>query len=233
MTRRPTWPPAAVEVHGSLEAMDLDPDLDLLAAWRDGDRAAARVLLDRHYKMIRCAVATKVPEADIDDVVQKVVVALLEGREKFRGDATFRTYAMKIARNTIAEFYRRRRPTSPLDALTASARDQGGGLSTLLADKQQHRLLLEALRSITLDDQFLLELHYWEKMTAPQLAQVFECSESVIRHRLRGARERLRIAVTKIADEHRELADTLTDLDAWAMRLREALEPELQRFAPR
>jgi RNA polymerase sigma-70 factor (ECF subfamily) len=213
--------------------MGLDPDLDLLDAWRGGDKMAAGKLLDRHYKVIRGAVTTKIPQIEVDDVVQRIILKLLEGREKFRGDATFRTYAMKITRFAIADFYRNRSSTSPLDALEVSVCDHGVGMSTLLADRRQHRLLLEALRSIALDDQFLLELHYWEKMTGPQLAQVFECPESKIRHRLRAAKSRLRTEVEKIAGEHRELADTLTDLDAWAVRLREALEPEFQRVLQR
>ncbi len=224
----PLWPPNHVEASDTLA----DPDLDLLAAWRGGDRRAAKALLARHYKTIRAAVLTKIPDADVDDVVSRVVVALLEGRERFRGDATFRTYAMTVTRRVIGNYYRTRRSTVPLDALEQSAHANGVGMSTLLGDQQQQRLLLEALRSITLDDQFLLELHYWEAMSGPALAQVFECPEPTIRGRLRRAKQRLRVEVEKIAEERRELADTLTDLDAWAQRLREALEVEVQRKGP-
>lgn len=224
-----TWPPARVEVHGNLATVDPDPDLDLLQAWRNGDKKAASQLLARHYDSIRRQVATKVPESEVDDLVQRVIVALLEGRETFRGDAKFKTYAMKVTLNVIADFFRRRRPTSSLDALEVSVSDHGVGPSTLLDGKTNQRLLLEALRSIELGDQFLLELHYWEKMTGPQLAQVYECSEAAIRSRLRRARERLRAQVTRIAQDERELADTLTDLDSWAMKLREALAERLGR----
>lgn len=229
MSKPPIWPPAQVEVHGSMAAMDPDPDLELLQAWRSGDKRAAGQLLERHYRAIRRMVATKITEADIDDTVQRVIVALLEGREKFRGDASFKTYAMKVTRKVIANYYRARRPTASLDALEESVRDHGVGPSTLLADQQDQRLLLEALRSISIDDQFILELHYWEKMTGPQLAQVFECGESAIRHRLRQAKLRIRAELQKIAEENRELADTLTDLDAWARSLREALETKLRQ----
>ena len=173
--------------------------------------------------MIRRAVVTKLPSSDVDDTVQKVIVALLEGRERFRGDATFKTYAMKITRVIIANYYRKRRPTTPLDLLEGSVRDHGAGPSTLLGAQQDQRLLLEALRSVSIDDQFILELYYWEKLTGPQLAQVFECTEAVIRHRIHRAKHKLRAELTKLAHDHRELADTLTDLDAWARSLRAAL----------
>lgn len=229
MTKQPTWPPVQVEVHGSVAAMD--PDLELLAAWRSGDKKAAGVILERYYKLIRRTVATKVPEAEVDDIVQKVVLALHEGRETFRGDALLKTYALKITRNMIASYFRRRRPAP--DVLGSSVRELGVGPSTLMLEQENQRLLLEALRSISIDDQLVLELHYWEKMTGPQLAQVFECPEPTIRSQLRRAKTRLRNQLEELATQHGELADTITDLDAWAQRLREELEPRLMHLQRR
>lgn len=228
MTEPPIWPPAHVEAHGSVAAMD--PDLELLEAWRRGDKHAAGEILDRYYKLIRCTVATKVPDGDVDDIVQKVILALYEGRERFRADAKLKTYAMRVTRNKIADYFSERRRISPVDVLGSSVRDLGAGPSTLLLEQEKQRMLLEALRSVSLDDQLILELHYWEKMTGPQLAQVFECPEPTIRSRLRRAKERLREQLERLAEDHHELADTITDLDAWARKLREELEPGLRRL---
>jgi RNA polymerase sigma factor (sigma-70 family) len=215
------WPPLEVEAHDSVSAMGLDPDLELLTAWREGDKQAAGELLERYYRRIRRVVVTKIPEQDVDDVVQRVIEGLLKNREQFRHDAMFKTYVMAVVRNTIADFFRKQRPTSPLEH---SVHDYGVGLSTMLADKQHQRLLLEALRRLRLDDQILLELQFWEKMTGPELAQVFECKEATIRSRLRRARERLMEEVERLQDDRQELADTVTDLDGWAEQLREEIE---------
>jgi RNA polymerase sigma factor (sigma-70 family) len=227
MSGPPIWPPEHVEVHGSVTAMD--PDLELLAAWRRGDQQAAGRILDGYYKLIRRTIATKIPDRDVDDLVQKVILALYEGRERFRADAKLKTYVMRVARNMIADYYRCRRPTASLDVLGSSAHELGAGPSSLLAQQEQQRLLLEALRSVSLDDQLLLELHYWEKMTGPQLAQVFECAEPTIRSRLRRAKARLRDRLDQLVEQNPELADTTTDLDTWAKQLREAIEPRLRR----
>lgn len=215
------WPPPEVEPHGSVAAMGLDPDLELLTAWRQGDKRAAGQLLERYYRRIRRVVVTKIPEQDVDDVVQRVIEALLENREQFREDAMFKTYVMAIVRNTIANYFRKLRVTAPLEH---SVHDYGVGLSTMLADKQHQRLLLEALRRLALDDQILLELQLWEKMTGPELAQVFECKESTIRSRLRRAKERLTEEVERLQADREELKDTVTDLDAWAEQLRVEIE---------
>jgi RNA polymerase sigma-70 factor (ECF subfamily) len=209
--------------------MDLDPEITLLESWRRGDKKAAGVILRHYYPLIRRTVATKIPESDVDDVVQKVVIALQRGREKFRGEAKLKTYAMKIIRNNIANYFRQRKRRGPVDVLGSSVREHGAGQSTLLVEHERQRVLLEALRSVSLDDQMILELHYWEKMTGPQLTQVFECSEPAIRSRLRRAKARLRAELEKLAGEHEELAETVTDLDAWAQKLREELEPRLMQ----
>jgi RNA polymerase sigma-70 factor (ECF subfamily) len=209
----------------------MDPEIELLEAWRGGDKKAAGVILDRYYKLIRRTVATKVPESDIDDITQNVVIALHEGREKFRGDATLKTYALGITRNMIADHHRRRACKPQLDVLRSSVRELGMGPSTLILNQENARLLLEALRSVSIDDQLILELYHWEKMTGPQLAQVFECPEPTIRSQLRRATVRLRAQIEKIAAEHGELAETVTDIDAWAQQLREELEPRLMHLA--
>lgn len=227
MSPAPVWPPPQVEVHGSVAAMD--PDLELLAAWRGGDKTAAGTILKNYYYTVRRAVVTKVPEAAVDDIIQDVFAALSERRDTFRADASLKTFILTITRNTVADYYRQQE-RRPVDVLESSVHDLGAGPSSLLLKHESDRLLLEALRSITLDDQFILELYYWDDMSGPDLAQVFECPEPAIRSRLRRAKERLTAALQELTRDRREFADTITDLAAWAKQLRDGLKPYLQQL---
>lgn len=230
MSPAPVWPPPQVEVRGSFAAMD--PDLDLLAAWRDGDKAAAGTILKKYYFVVRQAVVTKVPETAIDDIVQDVFEALAQRRDTFRADASLKTFILTITRNIIANFFRerQRKPVDHVAVLQSSVRDLCAGPSSLLIKHEKDRILLEALRSIALDDQFILELYYWDDMSGPDLAQVFECPEPAIRSRLRRAKERLTEAVHELTRDRREFADTVTNLDSWAKQLRDELKPYLQQL---
>ncbi len=236
MTARPIWPPYHVGIHGSVgAAMGPDPDLDLLEAWRAGDKKAADQILVKYYGLVRRAIVTKVPPDAVDDLVQEVIAALIARRDAFRTDATFRTYVLSITRNVVCDYFRRRarRPVEHVAVFDSSVRDLGAGPTTLLLRHENQRLLLEALRSISMDDQFILELHYWEKMTGPELAQVFEIGEPAIRGRLRRAKERLEAKLHELSHDHRELAATITDLDAWAQRLRDELQPYMHEMKGR
>lgn len=232
MTLRPVWPPPQVGIRGSVAAtMAPDPDLALLEAWRNGDRTAADVLLTKYYNLIRRTVVTKVPPDVVDDIVQHVITELIERRDAFRADATLRAYVLSIVRNTIGDFYRKREKklVEHVGVFDSSVRDLGAGPSTLLLQHEDQRLLLEALRSISLDDQLILELYYWEDMSGPDLAQVFEAPEPAIRSRLRRAKERLEAQLHQLAHDPRELAQTITDLNAWAKKLRDELKPYLEQ----
>jgi len=227
MTDRPVWPPPHVLVHGSVAAMDQDPDLQLLTAWQGGDKRAADSILVKYYSLVRRTVLTKVPEAAVDDVVQDVFEALVARRDSFRADAKLKTFVLTIARNKIADYFRKRKTSDADEVLATSVRDLGAGPSSLLLKHENDRLLLEALRSIHLDDQLILELHYWDDMSGPELCQVFECTEPAIRSRIRRAKERLTSELQSLSRDPRELADTVTDLHSWARKLRDSLEPYL------
>jgi RNA polymerase sigma-70 factor (ECF subfamily) len=208
----------------------MDPELELLQRWRAGDNRAGDRLLVAYHKLIWRTVATKVPEHAIEDLVQKVVLALLERRDAIESDLKFRSYAMAITRNVICGYYRERNrePVELVDVAQSSVRDLGAGPSSIVLAREQERLLLEALRSLSLDDQFVLELHYWERMTGPELGAVFDCLEPNIRSRLRRAKGRLEAKLVELSRQHRVLAETITTLDSWAAGLRDALEPHLR-----
>ncbi len=208
----------------------MDPDVALLQAWRAGDNKAGDRLLIAYHKLIWRTIATKVPEEAIEDLVQKVVLALLERRDSIESDLKFRPYALAITRHVICGYYRerQRKPVDLVGIVESSVRDLGAGASSLILAREQERLLLEALRSLPLDDQFVLELHYWEHMSGRELGEVFHCLEPNIRSRLRRAKARLESKLVELSRQHRVLAETVTSLDSWAAGLRDALEPHLR-----
>lgn len=81
-------------------------------------------------------------------------------------------------------------------------------------------LFAKALRKIPLDTQVLFELHYWQKLPAPQLAEIFGVPEGTVRSRLRRAKELVREKISELASSPEELASTLSGFDTWAERVR-------------
>jgi RNA polymerase sigma factor (sigma-70 family) len=205
----------------------LEPgDHELLLAWRGGDRRAGGVLFDRHFASVRRFFHNKAcTEPEVEELIQRTFTACVEAAERFRGDASFKTFLLAIARNILREWIRESlregADEHEIDELCSESR--GPGLSSRLDVQREHQLLLAALRRLPTESQLLLELFYWEELTAAELAEVLGVPEGTVRTRLRKAKLELRGTIDQLARTKAELDSMHSGLDGWARGLRAAL----------
>jgi RNA polymerase sigma factor (sigma-70 family) len=167
-------------------------DSVLLERWRAGDDTAGTELLKSYYDVLYRFFANKV-ESEAEDLVQVTMMAVLSGRDRFEMRSTFRAYLLSIGRFQLYEHYRKKkRREAVLEYDTVSAFDLGPSPSVHLAAQAEQRLLLEALRRIPVNFQIALELHYWEDLSGPELAEVLNVPVDTAYSRLRKARELLK-----------------------------------------
>jgi RNA polymerase sigma-70 factor (ECF subfamily) len=187
-----------------------DEDVDLLTRWRAGDRVAGQALFERHFASLYRFFQNKCD--DTDELVQSTLLACLNAKHQFRGDASFRTYLFSIARNKLYRYLRDRRRSRILDVTTTSVAEVVTTLRTAIARDQAHRALLDALRALPIEQQTLLELYYWEELDTHELAAVFEVRVGTIQTWLFRARGKLRELLVASAP------DTLEELDRLARK---------------
>lgn len=198
-------------------------DQELLAAWRAGDRRAGSTLFERHFDAIRRFFRNKADQ-HVEDLVQRTFIACVEGRDRFRGDSSFRTYLFAIAHNVLREHFRRqRRAPGDLDLDRLSIVDLGASPTSMLVARAEERILLHALRQIPVASQVILELYYWEQLTGAELGAFLGVPEDTARSRLRKAKQQLEAAIGRIEGTARELDSTLSGLEQWAAGLRAQL----------
>lgn len=198
-------------------------DAQLMERWRAGDRAAGAALFERYYDTVELFFANKVRVA-VGDLVQETFRRLLEKGGSLRDSSKFRSFLFAIAYNVFKEHLRSKRRHGALDLDEVSIEQVQPGPRSLLAERQEQRLLVRALRAIPVNDQTVLELYYWEGMTALDLAEVLSIPEGTAKGRLQRARKKLRQAITKLCDSPQLLETTLGDLDRWARGIREDSE---------
>lgn len=198
-------------------------DGELLAAWQAGDRRAGAALFDRHFKSVARFVRAKVwSEEEVDDVVQSTFVACFEAPARFRGEGSLRGYLLGIAWHKLQKLYAERARRS-IDVEEVSVHALGPGPSTALARRAEQRLLLAGLRRLPLQFQVVLELSYWEEMTAAAIGAVLGEPEGTVRTRLRRAKELLAGHLRRLEAAPALLESTIGDLDGWARSLRAEL----------
>lgn len=206
-------------------------DGDLLERWRAGDTASGEALFERYYDMVERFFLNKV-SSGIQDLVQETFIRCVESRERIRDNDRFRSYMFGIAYNVLSAHLRERyRAGREIDCSEVSVGDLAPGPGTLVAQRREHRLLIEALRNLPIDDQVLLELHYWEQLTTEQMAEVLAIPVGTARGRLQRARARLEEVMNRLAESPQHLASTLTRLDDWAAQCRAQMGGEPSRSA--
>lgn len=197
----------------------------LLEAWRRGDEDAGEQLFESYYEGLARFFRSKAGDG-ASDLIQRTFLILLETRSRMRDGTSFHCYLYGIARNVLYEYYRgKRRDGERFQPDENSVEDLGPTPTTLMAQAQETRLLLQALRSIPLECQLILELYYWEQMTAKEIADVLEVPEGTARTRIRRAKQLLEAQLASLADTPQLLHSTVSDLDSWALHLRTALKP--------
>lgn len=199
-------------------------DGELLQAWGAGDRAAGEELLARHFESVVRFFQNKI-DRDCDDLIQKTFLGCLEGRARFRGDGSFRAFLFGVAHNVLGKHLRQRyrEPTS-LDFAHVSVSELGDSPSLLVAEDQQQERMLHALRRIPLDYQVVLELHYWEGMTAAEIGEMLAVPVGTAKTRLRRAKQLLAAELSDLQAGVVGAEPTATRLDTWARGIRRRLD---------
>lgn len=167
-------------------------DFELMDRWRAGDKAAGQSLFERYFDSLCGFFATKC-HGEADELVQRTLLACVKSKDQFRKQSSFRTYLFTVARHELYHHLRQRqRDGERLDFSVTSVADLVTTPGTKLANDAERRKLLEVLRTFPVEQQTLLELHYWEDLDISALAEIFDATANAIRVRLHRARQALR-----------------------------------------
>jgi RNA polymerase sigma factor (sigma-70 family) len=202
-------------------------DEALLDAWIDGDAAAGKQLVTRHYRRILLFFYSKVGPELGRDLTQATFETLCAKKVVFRGESSVLTYLFGIARWKLVHHLRTRRlhdeRFEPLEH-SVELPDVERSINSLFMGRQREALLVRALRSLPLDDQIVLELKEYEGLTSRQLAEVFEVGRDTMSSRINRARQRLTVAVQRAAESAQLIDSTLTGLDECMREIRQRLD---------
>lgn len=170
-------------------------EVEAWTAWREGDAAAGTELLEHHFLAVYRFFSTKLPD-DADDLSQATFAACVEGKATFRGESTFRAFVLGIARKLLLRHLEGRTAVMKGRAVSeVSMADLVPSPSSIAAHAERRELLIDAMRTIPLEFQMVLELHYWEELGTTAIAEVLEVPVGTVKSRLARARGHLRDAL--------------------------------------
>lgn len=201
-------------------------DIERLRAWAAGDEAAGNALVERHFDVVFRFFTGKV--RDPADLVQKTFLACTETLGRLGEVRRFRPYLLGIARNQLLMHLRKDgygRRDLPLDSRPLPM--SGPAMSGVVAEREEQRVLLVALRRLPIDLQVAVELFYWEGLGVEDIAEVLGAPVGTIKARLFRARKQLEREIGRAAGTPEVGEATVRHFAHWADGVRrEVLGPE-------
>jgi RNA polymerase sigma-70 factor (ECF subfamily) len=171
---------------------------DLVAAILRGDRKAAARFVAGHIDAVYGFVRHRLtPRADlVDDVVQEVFLAALNGLARFHGESSLRGWLLGIARHKVEDIYRQRlRSPEWLDEGGDAADESLSDTAPFEEEIDAARLRARA-RSVLarLPERYALVLlwRYWEQRSTRDMALAIGATEKSVERMLARARARFR-----------------------------------------
>ncbi len=192
-------------------------ELELLQAWRGGDDRAGSRLFELHFDAVHRFFYGKVEDSVVEELAQDTFLSVVRNRESLSHHRSVRAYLFTVARNKLYDLLRKRgREPRAADLAECSLEDLGPTPTGMFARLEQEQLLLQALRSLPVELQILMELRYFEGLRGPELADALEAPEGTVRSRLRRALQLLREQLERLAASPEQVESTMSDLEDWA-----------------
>lgn len=202
-----------------------DDEARLLTRWAAGEQAAGADLFSMLFPLLVRFFRNKASLADCEDLVQRTLMSLVEKHGTYRTQSSFRSFVLGMARIEFLRWLRtKQRKQGREDVFeNLSLMDLGASPSAIAAKKQEQQVLLSALRRIPIELQIVLEMHYWEEMTAAEIADAIDVPVGTAKSRIRRAKERLETAMAEVAASPALLQRTMANLEDWVARLKDEL----------
>ncbi len=174
------------------------PDVDeptLVARAGAGDAAALGELVHRHQGVVYRYLLARTGDPDLAaDLAQETFLKAFRSMGRFRGDASFRTWLLAIARNEMlgGDRTRRRRGEQPLDESTPWAEDSPG-VEAQIVEREEVARIQRLMGRLPEKQRLSVWLRLYDGLSFREVAEATDSTEGAARvnyfHGIRKLRE--------------------------------------------
>jgi RNA polymerase sigma-70 factor (ECF subfamily) len=194
---------------GASEGKDVSPETTASSILHTAGIAASSLTADllfrRHGKdvvrIVRRLVGPRASQADVDDLVQQVFIAVHKDVSRFRGESQVTTWLYGIASRTVLMYFRSgRRRQRAMEAFAEESRateELAPSAERGYANKQELERVMRALERVRPKKRVVFILHEVEGLSGKEIASALEINEATVWTRLFHARRELVAALRK------------------------------------
>ncbi len=188
--------------------MELDTDSALVKQARDGDYGAFEKLFDRHRVLVyRFAYQMTSRRDDAEDIVQEAFVRAYQNLHRYRDEAKFTTWLLRIATNLCTDQARmaqrrlaleQQEAAGALDWMTSG--DTEDPIQNLEANRRKIALR-KALNALPAHHRAVIVLRDIEEREYPDMAAILGCTVGGAKLRVLRARRALKDRIAPLLGE--------------------------------
>lgn len=175
-------------------------DMALVARARGGDMAAFEALVRRYRNQVYALSYHFVRDReDAWDISQEVFIKAHRSLAGFRGEASFKSWLLRIAANHCKDQLKRRRlDVVPLDEALGGDGDGGPGHADHRAEMGElGRAIEAAVAALPPKHRMAFILREYQGMSYEEMAAAMECNLGTVMSRLHHARKKLQAALAQ------------------------------------
>jgi RNA polymerase sigma-70 factor (ECF subfamily) len=190
------YPTRVADRSQEVEVDSAEADRRAVAAVLDGDRQAFRPLVERYQRGVYNVIHRMVQSAtDAEDLAQQAFVSAFDGLGSFKLEARFSSWMYRIAVNLAKDHLKsKRRGEIPTDSDPSEALFSGQLPSPEepAQSAERHRLLQEAMATLSVKDREVLVLKDMEELPYEDIREILGRPVTALKIRVVRARARLR-----------------------------------------
>ena len=150
-----------------------------------------KIIAEHGDYLLRVAYLYVKNSATAEDIVQDVFIAFYEKQDQYRGEASLRTYLVKMTVNRSRDYLRSWKNRRIMLFEKVKGRSTNHTPERAMLEKAEKQELVNALFTLSIVYREVLILYYFQEMTTVDIAELLDCPEATVRTRLQRARKQL------------------------------------------
>ena len=160
---------------------------------RDVDGIEFENLMEPYNKILYNYILSRVSNAeDVQDIFQETILAIWQGLDNYKGDSSFKTWTIGIARRKIADFYRRHYKDKDFHSLEEIDMEKTPSELNSLDHAIHSMDIKNSLNTLASEDRELLFLIFNAGLTYKEVENITGIPEGTVKSRVYYLKKKLR-----------------------------------------
>lgn len=180
-------------------------DQELWESYREGDKQALGVLVERYYSMLRrYGLKFMIDESTVEDCIQELFLQLWQNRLHINNTCSVKHYLLKSLRHHIIQQVRTEKHFTGLDIDWDCTLPKETDVETLMIREEvtlyQMKELNRQMLTLPVREREALYLRYYESLSVPEIAEMMHVNRQSVSNFLQKALSKLRSRWPVVAD---------------------------------